>query len=452
MQQKQTLPVTSNIGPPVSDPRQAILLRLGQHYLKSISTVFEQSNIWANSQKGFGLAPRYVGIGLRLHHAPDLKKAMLLVPEIGHAAGIGDGSATPPITAVLVGNLLVYQIMLPEYIRVSSRRRIKLWQDVSIAHPKLQNGAGVGLGMLDKPVPFRFTDTGAHALVCGVTGSGKTELMKTIIYQLMQAPIENVGLAIVSPKPIDYERFSNAEHLLWQPASTSNDIHNLIQHFHAEFLRREHNSLCNNRRHVLVLDEADQDSVLRDSENRERINNIALRGRAFRMNLLVGTHVPDKASIGNIISSLTNRFLGMMSNARESGQVEGGLALHKLAGQGDFWHVMGQNQTRFQVAKLERGDFDNMRLAPVPQVPPVEAELPSDWDIPTERKEPHRPRILPDPKSVAYYIYHSAKSVTQAEALKKLDLSRTGHHVNRDFTLDVEREFRVLRLADRRHT
>jgi hypothetical protein len=367
---------------------------------------------------------------------------MRLTTEIGYAAGVGDGSKEPPVDAVLLGGLLVYQFVLPEYIHIR-QKKVRLWTDVHLGHPNL-NGA-VGLGVHNTPIYFDFTDEAPHALVCGVSGSGKTELMKTILFQMLKntSPGE-LGVGIGDPKN-DFGYLQDEEHLLFQPAHEFEDIHRLIELFHVEYCRRQEYNLRNERRWVLLIDEADQEHVLRTPLNNERVNDIVLRGRSLKMNVIIGTHIPDVSSLGDIGGGLTNRWLGLTSNARESGQVQGGLALHKLGGKGDFYAVVGSNKMRIQAALTMPDCWNSLNYVPgIDTVSAVQPAAPRNHtDIDDISNPPHRPKIEPDPYTVGFYLFHGNK-VTQTVAKEVLDLSRTAHEVNRTFARRVLRAYQAL--------
>lgn len=421
--------------------RDELVTRFARHYAEKTSLVFRQYKLRGKLVE-WTAAPRYVSVGLRLHNAKHLRRAMGLTPEIGHAAGIGDGSAEPPINALLMGELLVYQFVLPEYIKVGPRK-IKLWQTITVDDPHLEGA--VGFGLHGVPVEFAFTDEAPHALVCGVSGSGKTELIKTIIYQQMLSDSpELLRFGIVDPK-VDYSRFADSQHLLWKPANDAAEVKALIKQFHDEFNRRITHTLRDEPRWVLVIDEADQSAVLQDPENHERVKDIVLRGRSVKVNLIVGTHKPNANSIGEIAGGLSNRWLGMMSNARDSGTVEGGLALHKLAGKGDFYTVVGNNKFRFQAAVVQPKHYNLLPTATVSNILTAEP-IAESITIP---KPKNRPNLQVDAKSVAYYYYKGFNEVSISEARKQLRLTRTAHYLNKGFAEQLTLEVKRLEELDK---
>jgi hypothetical protein len=422
--------------------RHLLLQQLVKHYRDKVGVVFQQNKIWATAPE-WNVSPRYVSLGIRLHDSRNLQQAMRLTREIGHAAGIGDGSTEPPIDAVLLGGLLVYQFVLPEFVQVRNKQ-VRLWTDVDLDHPNILTG--VGLGAYNTPINFEFSDEAPHALVCGVSGSGKTELLKTIVHQLLVTnPPASLGVGIADPKG-DFACLDNQEHLLFQPAHEFSDINRLFELFHNEYLRRQEHNVRNGRRWVLMVDEADQEAVLRNPLNNEFVNDIVLRGRSLKMNVIIGTHIPDVGSLGNIGRGLTNRWLGLTSSAKESGQVQGGLALHKLGGRGDFYAVVGNMKQRIQAALTLPKHWENLNYTnTIDSVKVADIEIPANHATIDDISKPaHRPKLEPDPYCVAFYLYHGTDRVTQVVARERLGLTRTGHELNRNFAKRVARGISIL--------
>jgi len=421
----------------VAERKKSALLQLAKIYRDSVVNVFMEFGIGADMVT-WKVAPRYLTIGLRLHSTNQIRKATSneILTAIGHRAGLGRGTREPPVEVVLYRHLLLYQFRLPEYVRTSSGR-IRLWEDIFLDNEHLQGG--IGLTLNDTPVYFEISHKAPHAVVSGTSGSGKTTLLHTIVAQLAaHHKPDELQLALADLKG-DFNRFRDLAHLRWQPVSDYHDIEMLIAYVYAEFQRRLADEIRDAPRLVLVIDEADHDRVIGNDLNSRRLGEIAYRGRDYRVNLIIGTHLPNKQTLGDINAELRNRFHGSSANAKQSGQVEGDLALHKLAGEGDFYHLMGGEKIRFQAVLPRESDF--RKLPKRDDVPPVPKSLP---DVPPQalvdpnQKPPHRPKIEPEPNFVAYYLHHGSQNVSQSQAREVLGLTRTGHVRNRDFAKETE--------------
>lgn len=410
-----------------------LVIKHARHFAWSVGTVFEQFGIHGRLLE-WRSAPRYLTVGVRLYDPRHLRKAMRLTSEIAHVAGIGEGSAIPPIAVVLLGGQLVYQIGLPEYILVRSRK-IRLWTDVYLSdlyqfEQEPDDGLLVGMGLYETPVYFGFSHGTAHALVCGTSGSGKSELLTTITYQLMAhySP-EEMGIIIIDPKGDLGERFFDKQHLLCQPISEMGDIISAINYVHQEYQRRREHNLRDERRLVIVIDEADDERVLNDSPTYNQLLDFVRRGRSLNINVVLGVHTPDQQSLGAIGKELTNRYLGKVSTATASGQLQGGLELHKLVGQGDFYHVTGGQHTRFQVALTDEDALEGLPVGDIPMALNGKSGQTAFFNLP-ERKPAHRPRIPVTGKMLAYYVFNGPEAVQQGEA-EHFGLTRRGHERHR---------------------
>ncbi len=124
-----------------------------------------------------------------------------------------------------------------------------------------------------------------------------------------------------------------------------------------------------------------------------------------------------------------------------------GLALHKLAGRGDFYAMVGPNKQRIQVALTRPSDWERLNYIEGIQSAKV-ARLVADSShayIGDVSRPAHRPKIEANPYAVGFYLHHGPDNVTQVAAKERLDLSRKAHEVNRNFTNKVVRALRALR-------
>lgn len=415
------------------DRREIALSQLAKFYKDAVVHVFRAFEIGARI-KEWNVAPRYITIGLNIYDPKKVRRAMNLTTEIGHAAGLGTGTQDPPIVASLMGNQLVYQFRMPEYYRVADRK-IRLWRDITLKHPGI-NGA-VGLGLYAIPVYYEFPHAAPHAVVSGATGSGKTELIKTMVaQQMLHNSPDELTVVMADPKGDMSELFRNKQHMLWQPAVEYDEIDMMILHVHAEYRRRFHHNTTDAKRWLIVIDEADQDRVLGNEDNLKMIMDVALRGRSLKMNLLIGTHKANKDTLGGLVNELRNRFLGAVATARDSGNVEGGLSLHKLSGAGDFYHSQGGESVRFQAAMTYPMHLRPLEALNVPPVPTSPPDIDPALAVEAEPNPPHRKRIEPDPKRMAYYLYHGPENVSERMA-REAGWKRTRHLRNREAVLEM---------------
>lgn len=413
--------------------RNYLLAELARYYATRLNQVYIQFGIMATLPE-WRVASRYLTLGVRLANMKDVDKAIgpSMRKAIGHACGLGDGTADPPILINLVGGLLVYQFMLPEFYNVG-HNKVRLWADVFTGQEDLEPGS-VGVTLYSRPIFFEFTDSHAHALIAGASGSGKTELVRTMLYNMLvhKGP-DKLRIALVDPAA-KFLNFFNEEHLLWQPVHEAEAAKLVIHYCWLEYKRRFDTKLYDEPRWVLVIDEADQIGLVGDDETQQKLSDIANRGRGVRVNLLVCSHRPDQASLGPFSTQLTNRWFGKTGNARESGLFEGGLELHHLGGKGDFYCLTTLQPTRFQVALTQPELVKQLNF--VASIKTVQAST-GPLYVPVEHLEPdkpaHRPKLQATPEIVAYLRFYGLDNINQADTRRKLKISRRELDVNIQF-------------------
>lgn len=427
------------------DIRDAVLRQLVLRYVQRTAQVFKEQKIGGQVVE-WNVSPRYLSVGVVPQNSRDVAKTIALTREIGVMCGLGQGTLDPPIYAVFMRDMVVYQFPYPEQVFIRNRT-LRLWEDIFVDDERLFDpvrGWAVAMGMYDVKVHFSFDDAAPHALVAGSSGAGKTEAIKTIVYQLMRNnAVDEIAFGIVDIKN-DYWRFNNKAHLLWQPAREAEEITNLVAQFHTEYKRRrgltpEQAKLC--QRWVLVIDEGDDPRTLQDPDIQQWVLDIAHRGRSLNMNLIIGTHMPDKDSLGPIDKELTYRWLGKQATAQAAGRVAAGLGLHKLGAKGDFFVTTGDTAFRCQLAMVRPGDYAKLPDRHVDLLPADMPTTPEPVELP-DLLPAGREKIYADPRSVAFYLRTGIDKVTIAMAEKALGLKRQGHYINREFAKELVKEMK----------
>ncbi|MFN3762242.1 MAG: FtsK/SpoIIIE domain-containing protein [Anaerolineae bacterium] len=140
-------------------------------------------------------------------------------------------------------------------------------------------------------------------LVGGTSGSGKTNLMQSVILQLAtrHSP-DQVRFAIVDTKMVDFgPEFDRLPHLFAPIASDQEEAHRLVEAVEEERLRRQalmaqagvadwRDLPAGMPLLLLVIDEA---ADFARTPTMETLVNIARKGRAFGISILLGTQSPS---------------------------------------------------------------------------------------------------------------------------------------------------------------
>lgn len=404
-----------------------------RRYAAIINLLFARVGL-AGSLKTASRGARHLSLGIRLNDATELNKA------IGLAEPLALASAVPAIMAGREDGLVVYQFQLnPGF-----------WE--SYTRADLPFPLAIGLAERRRAVCLGFDPP--HSLVAGTTGSGKSETIRSAIAGLTTAysPAE-LNLILIDPHR-ELTDFSNLAHLAAPVACTYDDIRAALRYANGELARRKENDLKTEKRLVVVIDEATDPASLGDKKSGFNEDNLAVirqiaNARKYRIHLILGTQKPSLTDLPGILDLLLNRFVGQVADARLSAALTGraGLQAHKLTGKGDFLHVAGPDDERFQVAQAARADIEKLERVvdvPVPVVIPDLIEMPPD---PDPKPGGGRPPLKVDPAIAAGYFWRNPASISIPMARELFGLSRDGHNLHREFVTDFITELHRLRLT-----
>jgi S-DNA-T family DNA segregation ATPase FtsK/SpoIIIE len=244
--------------------------------------------------------------------------------------------------------------------------------------------ACLGLAEDGRPLLVRLSSPDvAHILVAGTTGSGKTELMRTILVSLALThhPSE-LRIVLIDPKGRGFAPLAGFRHCLGPIATRPTDALNVLERLVAEMERRDHDSGSGRVRQPRILIAVDElpDLLTTSGKGVEAaLVRIAQRGREAGLHLLAGAQRPASSTVGPLLkANFPLRLVGRVASA-EDARVAAGIAAtgaEKLMGRGDFLAVhagqatgplapvraqargaQGQGVTRFQAAWIPAGDW-----------------------------------------------------------------------------------------------
>jgi S-DNA-T family DNA segregation ATPase FtsK/SpoIIIE len=216
---------------------------------------------------------------------------------------------------------------------------------------------------------LRGVDT--HALVGGMSNSGKTQLLSTIILDLMltNSP-DHLRLMLVDPKKVEFIRFKSAPHLAGHPIFTEmGDTIRLLDALVEEMERRydllaahevnelsKYNSLPSVKpmpRLVMVFDEfADWmlDEAFKDAVNRS-FQRLAGKARAAGIHLILSTQRPDNTVVSPILRANLGAKIALRVDKKANSEIildEPGA--ERLLGRGHGLARLGGERVLFQAA------------------------------------------------------------------------------------------------------
>jgi S-DNA-T family DNA segregation ATPase FtsK/SpoIIIE len=200
----------------------------------------------------------------------------------------------------------------------------------------------------------------AHVLVAGTTGSGKTELIRTMVASLAAGNRQAaVQFALIDPKGRGLAPLAGLPHLLAPPVSGDEAAVCLLRRLVEEMTRRDTEGVSTPRI-VIVVDELTDLLMTGGKEVEALLTRIAQRGREAGLHLIAGAQKPAASALGGMLkANFPARLVGRVTSA-EDARVASGLAgsgAEKLQGRGDFIVVAAGQITRFQAAFMPAADW-----------------------------------------------------------------------------------------------
>jgi S-DNA-T family DNA segregation ATPase FtsK/SpoIIIE len=236
---------------------------------------------------------------------------------------------------------------------------LPLCQRLSVVPPST---AVLGLDELGTPLLVRLPSPDvAHILICGTTGSGKTELARSMIASLaIHNRLSHLQLILIDPKGRGYSPFASFPHLLFPPLRDGQEATEALHWLVCEMERRDSLALSEPRLVIFIDELADlmltsgPSTGLRASKELEHLlTRLTQRGRQAGIHLVACTQKPTTAIIGSLIkSNFPLRIVGSVTSPEDAKVASGtaGTEAHKLLGRGDFLLISRSHSLRFQGA------------------------------------------------------------------------------------------------------
>jgi hypothetical protein len=171
------------------------------------------------------------------------------------------------------------------------------------------------------PVVLDLAEKHRAILIGGATGGGKTNGMQAILAQLVKKhPPQELKLAIVDPKQIDFSGWAELPHLLEPIAHDMGDAQALIERVEAERIRRQAAMVRAGVSDWRALDDppallilcVDEAADFAGTPTMDTLAQVARKGRAFGVSVLLGTQYPtsdviDKQTKANLTTAIAFR-------------------------------------------------------------------------------------------------------------------------------------------------
>ena len=240
----------------------------------------------------------------------------------------------------------------------------RLNADDALRRALAQAGTAIlGLDSEGVPLLLRLSSPDvAHCLIAGTTGSGNTELARTMIASLVlhQKP-RDVQLALFDPKYHGLAPFAQSPHLLFDIVDDPDEMIVRLGYLVGEMERREREQIARPRI-VIVLDELADALQTGGAQVEGLLTRLVQRGRSAGVSLIACTQKPTARAVGSLMkANFPVRIVGRVASA-EDARVAAGIAgsgAEKLAGRGDFLLIAGGQVIRFQA---ERASVDEIAI------------------------------------------------------------------------------------------
>lgn len=329
------------------------LKELKRKTIDKLVDIYERKDICGTvPTDGIQESPRTLDVDILLNDSLQLDKALSIEKSLALAIGVKN------VLARRVNDRVRYEVQLPN----------SLWKTYSIGD--LTQPLQIGLASGNKPVKY---DAKKNAtLIAGSPGSGKSVTLRVILLQLMKqfSPNElRIGL-VDTHRSI--KEFDNSAHLISLPATMPSEVATLFQRFNKELQYRKNLGEAEVKRlglplFILAIDEASDLNVL-GMGKKNRVENLNIsqalikEGRKFGIYVIISTQKPSETDLPGVFGLITNRYVGLVANASMSNLLggQGQLNAHKLSGDGDFFHVNGNEVTRFVVALPKDNEYDDL--------------------------------------------------------------------------------------------
>ncbi len=193
-----------------------------------------------------------------------------------------------------------------------------------------------------------------HVLIAGITGCGKTELMRSLILSLaLYNRQAHLQIVLIDPKRRGFTPLTELPHLLAPVAVTLEDAQESLERCVTEMERRDRENAPATPRIIVAVDEVSDLLATGGKEVESLLVRLAQRGREAGFHLLCSTQRPSAEAVPSALkANLPARLVGKVASGQEALTATGvpGTNAELLMGSGDFVAVIGARVTRFQAA------------------------------------------------------------------------------------------------------
>ena len=338
------------------DQQDELQERRLQHQLEiqsmQIEHVFNRHQVDAHVAGGT-VKPRSIRFNLHTQLVTGLERLKVLTDDLMHTLGV-------PVSLSREDGQLRLDVSQPSTPPVSLLDLMSLLSEL----PPVT--AVLGLAEDGRPILLDFTEQDmSHILLSGVSGAGKTALLRTLVMSLAmmnrQSRVQFVVFDGKSADPADdtnLHTLNYLPHMLADVMCHQDDVRHTLAFLTDELsYRLDYNVVAPTI--VVIIDAVDVLLETGDSLIRDAIMSLVQRGSDVGVHLVMSTQQPQTAVLDNLFKA--NVSVQLVGRLRDSEQARLVTGLERsqaefLLGQGDFLAIAGQYMTHFQAAFI--GDYD----------------------------------------------------------------------------------------------
>ena len=277
--------------------------------------------------------------------------------------------------------------LLLELAKPTGERRPLRARRLDALTPPSATAVALGITTGGRALWFDLADErNAHVVIGGTTGSGKSVLLRWLLYRLVvQNAAAALRLILVDPKQFELRQFGELPHLLHPVIGSPGETARVLTWLVGELERRAATGQTVPR--LLCVIEEVAEVLAQNRTAAQQLARVAQIGRALGVHVIATTQQPGARSLGDALGNFPARILGRVASATltygAAGRRQTGA--DALLGRGDFLLLAAGETTRFQAPLV-----DGRQLRQLPRVAPVATltdELPTLVQLADEQRD-----------------------------------------------------------------
>jgi len=182
-----------------------------------------------------------------------------------------------------------------------------------------------------------------HLLIAGTTGSGKTILLHSLIYQFIE---KNIDLYLIDGKNgYEFGKYKNNANVVIENDEIVGVINKIIQSMEDRYT---YDYLADSKPIVIIVDEF-VDLIMQNNIIEDLFVRLAQKGRGAKIHLILATQRPDSNILKGVLrSNLPSRIALKVQKSTESKIILDETGAENLFGKGDMLFSDGKDIKRLQ--------------------------------------------------------------------------------------------------------